>query len=44
VIIFNIVYQHFRAMYDSGCQIFCNWSRLKSGFKVPAHQNTICHS
>jgi len=26
---FNIVYQQFIAMYDSGCQIWCNWSRLK---------------
>jgi len=29
---FNIVYQQFRAMYNSGCQICCNWSRLKPGF------------
>jgi len=29
VIGFNVVYQQFRAMYDSGCQICCNWSRLK---------------
>jgi len=28
VIGFNVVYQQFRAMYDSGCQICCNWSRL----------------
>jgi len=26
---FNIVYQQFIAMYDSGCQICCNWSRLE---------------
>jgi len=25
-------------MYD---QICCNWSRLKPGFKVPAHRKTI---
>jgi len=25
---FNVVYQQFRAMYDIGCQICCNWSRL----------------
>jgi len=30
---FNVVYQQFIAMYDSGCQICCNWSRLKPGFK-----------
>jgi len=23
---FNVVYQQFRAMYDSGCKICCNWS------------------
>jgi len=38
---FNVVYQQFIAMYDSGCQIFCNWSRLKPGFKVPAHRSTM---
>jgi len=26
---FNTVYQEFIAMYDRGCQICCNWSRLK---------------
>jgi len=31
VIGFNVVYQQFRAMYDSGCQNCCNWSRLKLG-------------
>jgi len=25
---FNVVYQQFTTMYDSGCQICCNWSRL----------------
>jgi len=39
VIGFNVVYQQFE--YDSGCQIYCNWSRLKPGFKVPAHLSTI---
>jgi len=34
---FNVVYQQFIAMYDSGCQISCNWSRLKTGINVPAH-------
>jgi len=28
VIGFNVVYQHFRAMYDSVCQICCNLSIL----------------
>jgi len=28
-------------MYDSGCQICCNWSRLKTGFKVIAHWSTM---
>jgi len=27
--------------YVPGCQIGCNWSRLKPVFKVPAHQSTI---
>jgi len=30
---FNVVYQQFTALYDSGCQTCCNWSRLKPGFK-----------
>jgi len=38
---FNVVYQQFIAMYDSGCQICCNWSRLKLGFKVPAHRSIM---
>jgi len=28
-------------MYDNVCQICCNWSRLRPGFKIPAHRNTI---
>jgi len=36
VIGFNVVYQQFRAMYDSGCQICCNWSRLKPDFDLRA--------
>jgi len=37
---FNIVYQQIIVtyMYDSGCQICYNWSRLKPYFKVPAPQ------
>jgi len=27
-----VTYQQFKAMYDSGCQICCNWSTLKPGF------------
>jgi len=38
---FNVVYQRFIALYDSGCQICCNWSRLKPCFKVPAHRSTM---
>jgi len=41
VVGFNVVYQLFRAMYDSGCQICGNWSRLKPDFKVPAHRSTM---
>jgi len=37
---FNVVYEQFVAMYDSGCQI-CNWSTLKPDFKVPAQRSTI---
>jgi len=36
-----IIYQQFIAMYNSGCQIYCNWSRLKLVFKVPVHQSTM---
>jgi len=39
VIGFNVVYQQFRAMCDSGCQICCNWSRFRPGFKMPAHRS-----
>jgi len=38
----NVVYQQFRAMYDSSCLICCNWFRLKRGFNVPAHR-LPCH-
>jgi len=38
---FNGICPWFIAMYDSGCQICCNWSRLKPGYKVPAHQSTM---
>jgi len=38
---FNIVYQQSIVMYDSSCQICCNWSRLKLGFNVPAHWSTM---
>jgi len=34
VIGFNVVYQQFKAMYNSGCQICCNWSR-------PSHRSTM---
>jgi len=29
------------AMFDSGCQICCKWSRLKPDFKVPAPKNHV---
>jgi len=29
------------AVYYSGCQICCNWSRFKPWFNVPAHRNTM---
>jgi len=38
---FNVVYQQFRAMHDSWCQICCNWSRLQPFFNLPAHRSTI---
>jgi len=40
---FNVVYQQFIAtcMYHSGCQICCNWSRLKPDFIVPAQWSTM---
>jgi len=34
---FMVVYQQCIAMYDSGCQICCNWSRLMPDFKLSAH-------
>jgi len=39
--VFNVVYQQFTAMYDSGCQICCNWCRLKPGFNVSVHRSTM---
>jgi len=42
---FNIIYHQFIALYDSGCQIYCNWSRIKPGFNVPTqHTEVPCHS
>jgi len=38
---FNVVYQQFIAIYDSGCQICCNWSRFKPGYKVAAHRSIM---
>jgi len=38
---FNVVYHQFIAMYDSGCQICGNWSRLKPALYVPAHRSTM---
>jgi len=38
---FNVVYQQFLAMDDSGCQIYCNWSRLEWNFNVPAHWSNM---
>jgi len=38
---FNVVYQQLIAMYDSGCQICYNRSKLKPSFKVQAHQSTV---
>jgi len=38
---FNIVYQLFIAMYDSGCEIYSNWSILKPGFNLLAHRSTM---
>jgi len=34
-------YQQFIAMYDSGRQTCCVWSRFKSGFEIPAHRSTM---
>jgi len=41
VIGFNVIYQQFRAMYNSGCQTCCYWSRLKPGFNVLTHRSTM---
>jgi len=38
---FNVVYQQFISMYDSGCQICCIWSRLKSGLNYQ-HTEVSC--
>jgi len=38
---FNVVYQKVISMYDSGCQICCEWSRIKPGFNVSEFQ--LCH-
>jgi len=37
---FNVVYQQFIALFDSG-QICSNWSRLKPGFDVRVHSSTM---
>jgi len=37
----KILSKMYIAMYDSGCQICCNCSRLKLGFYVPAHWSTM---
>jgi len=39
---FNGVYQQFRAMNDSGCQICCNWYRLRPGI-LYQHTEVPCH-
>jgi len=39
---FNVIYQQFRAMYDSCCQICCNWSRFKPGFQYH-HTEVPCN-
>jgi len=38
---FKVVYQQFIGMYVSGCQVCCNWSRLKLVFKMSAHWSTM---
>jgi len=40
---FNVVYQDFISMYEHGCLFCCKWSRLKPGFKVPAHHAADTH-
>jgi len=37
----NVIYQQFRAMYDSSCQICCNWSRLNPSFNMSAHWSAL---
>jgi len=34
IAISGAVSRQFIALYDSGCQIYCNWSRFKPGFNV----------
>jgi len=38
---FNVVCQQFIALYDSGCQICCNWCTLKPDFNGPSHLSTM---
>jgi len=38
---FNLVYKQAMAMYVSDCQISGNWSKLKPGFKEPAHRTAM---
>jgi len=38
---FNVVYQQFIAMYDSGCQICCNYSRLKPKYHAAIKHDTL---
>jgi len=41
--VFNVICQRLTAIYNGGCQICCNRSRLKTGFHLPAHRSTkIC--
>jgi len=40
--LFNVVYQQFRAMYNSDCQIYCNWSRIKPVL-LCQHTEIPCH-
>jgi len=37
----NVVYHRFIATYDSDCQIFCIWSRLKPVFTCQ-HTKVSC--
>jgi len=35
-------YRRFSVIYGNcDCQICCNWSRLKKGFKAPVHQRNM---